>query len=217
MPGCHVLGLFDCKKKRYKKTTTKATQRRGGEKIINYWRSPEQRIMGRESLGFGVEFIFMLLWVFLDTKSCFCHVSLTHKLVVISKVKPFCFALIAENLVGLIVKVGKEHFIKNISLVTAVWILKNHTYQRHPHSEAQSKTWAKSLTCVLPVTCSLHPENDCAFLPLNNSLSSLFLLFSFSFFFLLRSLLVWTKKYFKRLVTLCMRVRVCVLVRWMRP
>lgn len=39
---------------------------------------------------------------------------------VISKVKPFCFALIAENLVGLIVKVGKEHFIKNISLVTAV-------------------------------------------------------------------------------------------------
>lgn len=149
--------------------------------------------------------------------SRFINTQVMVMVMVISKVKPFCFALIAENLVGLIVKVGKEHFIKNISLVTAVWILENHTYQRHPHSEAQSKTWAKSLTCVLPVTCSLHPENDCAFLPLNNSLSSLFLLFSFSFFFLLRSLLVWTKKYFKRLVTLCMRVHVCVLVRWMRP
>lgn len=60
MPGCHVLGLFDCnkKKKDTKKTTTKETQRRGGEKIINYRRSPEQRIMGRESLGFGLEFIY---------------------------------------------------------------------------------------------------------------------------------------------------------------
>lgn len=41
------------KKKDTKTTTTKETQRRGGEKIINYRRSPEQRIMGKESLGFG--------------------------------------------------------------------------------------------------------------------------------------------------------------------